>query len=161
MLTADTLKMLDGHQRGILAWMEQASRTLDRDPAEARAELTSARWELVRLINTYRLFKEGEIFSLAATGAHPQTAAIRQLEADSDAAAEAFRTHVMRWSAIDKVANWPEYRSAMLALRHRMSAGLRKDRAAVVAMLAAPTQARRPDPAASDDGRSLDRNADA
>ena len=161
MLTVDTLKTLDDHQQGILAWMEQATRVLDRDPAEARAELTNARWELVRLINTYRLFKQGEIFSLASTGAHPQSTAIRRLEAESDAAADGFRTHVMRWSAIDKVANWPEYRSAMLALRDRMSVGLRKDRCAVVAMLNASTQTRRPGAATRNDSPFPDQSLGA
>lgn len=161
MLTADTLKRLDGHQQGILVWMEQASRMLDLDPAEARAKLTNARWELVRLINTYRLFKEGEIISLASAGVHPQTAAIHQLAADSAAAADAFRTHVMRWSTIDKVANWPEYRSAMLALRDRVSAGLRKDRAVVAAMLTAPTKARQPSIAARNYGPILGQSAGA
>ena len=144
MQTADALRLLDHHQHRILARIADAVALTDLAPAEARPALARARWDLLRFLGEYRLFKHTEVFDPAeARGSPAQVAAARKLKAECDAAAAQYRDYVVHWSARDIVAEWSAYRPAMLAMAARLRAHLAHEGQAINAVLAGSTQTRR------------------
>lgn len=144
MHTADALRALDRHQQRILAGITAAVALLDLPAAEARPPLARARWEMLRMLGEYRLFKHTEVFDPAeASGSPAQVMAARKLKAECDAAAAGFRAYVVHWSARDIAAEWAGYRPAMLAMAARLRAHLAHERGAITAVLAGSTRTRR------------------
>jgi hypothetical protein len=114
MKTCEALNRLYEHQAVLLDHIDGACSLLQLDPPVAQPRLAKARWELVRRLRAYQLFKHTEIFDPAlASGSPQQIAAARQMKVDCIAAGETFRGYVLEWSGRDVITEWDAYSLAM------------------------------------------------
>ncbi|MGP7795687.1 hypothetical protein [Sphingomonas sp. CLY1604] len=124
------------HQAGIRANMDRAARLLAIGGAPDMAGLARLRWELVRLLAAYQMFKHREIFDPhIAGGSADRARTARALKVDCLALGEEVRRFVARHSS-GAVESPEVYRAEALAFIARMRGHLDYERRAAAALLA-------------------------
>ena len=133
---ARALERLHGHQSEILSIMSGAEPLLS-DPAKRDvAALARARWNLVRALTAYQLFKRHEVFDPLLAKARPADAyrLLRMRRACTDLG-DAFRGHVQKWSGRNVDAESAAYQSDAAAMLARIRAHVALEREQVGPLL--------------------------
>lgn len=134
--TSQALTLLGSHQAAVLAHLPHLVSLLNREPEAAREPLARTRWELIRLLRAYQLFKHGEIFGPLLAGGTPDEKRIAgRMERACTATGDRLLEHVARWSTADIVANWTEYRAATLAVVALLRAHIASERDEIARLL--------------------------
>lgn len=131
------------HQAGIRANMDRAARLLAIGGTPDMAALARLRWELVRLLAAYQMFKHREIFDPhIAGGAADRVRTARALKADCLALGEEVRRFVTQHSS-GAVESPDVYRAEALAFIARLRGHLDYEQSASAALLGCDPRARR------------------
>lgn len=135
-------RVLVRHQDRLHEILNEGRALLGSGGKDDVARLGRLRWELVRALRAYQLFKHLEIFGRAVSCGSPEDAALaRAMRGRCDAIGEAFTAFTSRWSGTDIVREWTRYQPAALELNARMAAHLAREReeaARLCASAAAP-----------------------
>lgn len=127
--TADALNRLNEHQALALSIVDRATEMAQGDPAVAQVSLARMRWELMRTMKGYQLFKHNEIFDPAIRGGSPlQMATAQQMKTACLKLGEEFQTYVVKWSAVDVVHDWDRYKPAMLKMADTIRRHIARER---------------------------------
>ena len=117
---------LGEHHRHIHALLDEADAALiGIDPARARV-LALIRWQLMRRLRTYQLFKHTELFDPIIRGNDSEmTRSAGAMKARCTAIGEAYNEHVGKWAAAGIESNWSAYQadaaSAILSIRNHLA----------------------------------------
>ncbi len=144
MQTERALQELDAHHVRLLSHIDAAERLVTLSADQAQHRLARSRWELVRLLQAYQVFKHSEIFDPAIrSGSPPHVRAAVGMKAACIAAGEQFHAYVRDWSSRDVAAAWEEYRPAMLAMTATLRAHIAQERRTIRALLAGSDRTRK------------------
>ncbi len=110
MLIAHALDRLEEHQDRIVGLIGEARHAVLGPVATAREELARVRWQMLRAMREYQIFKHSEIFDpVIASPDALRVASARRLKTSCIAASERYRQHTLRWSTQGIAAAWPAY----------------------------------------------------
>lgn len=114
---AKLLDLLQGHHRELGSALNEAEAAHHSlDPARAKT-LALIRWQLMRRLRSYQLFKDSELFGPICRGSEMENAkSAWAMKARSTAIGVAFSTHVQKWSACGIESSWAEYEEEAEAL---------------------------------------------
>ena len=144
MKIVQALHQLDSHQRQILSHIDAALPLLQLPPDQAQHPLAVARWQMVRMLHAYQIFKHIEIFDPAIRSGSPDHArAATRMKAECIAAGDSFRRHVQQWSATSIADSWDSYRPAMLAMAEELRRHIVRERRSVEMLLDGAERTRR------------------
>jgi hypothetical protein len=108
------LERLVAYQETLLERIAAGEALLEQGPMQAAPLLAKSRWEMVRLLREYQLFKHREIFDPAILGPSRRIAALATAARDwCRQASERYETHVTRWSETGIAGDWDAYRMAV------------------------------------------------
>lgn len=114
------IEQLVAHQDGVLVIINRILALLT-DPLGDCAAIGRHRWELVRTIRAYQLFKHWRIFDPAiASGVRWQVERGTAMKRACIETGEDFKAHVLAWSSTDVAAHWQDYRQDMLLWSQRL-----------------------------------------
>ena len=131
------LTRLRQHQEAILSIMRGAEPLLTDPGLRDPAQLSRARWALVRALTAYQLFKHQEVFDPAiARRVLGEAARAERMKQACTAMGEEFRGYVAKWSATDISGEWAAYQPAALKMMARLRAHIERERAEITALLA-------------------------
>jgi hypothetical protein len=137
MLEHTVLQRLAEHQARARELTDRAWELVQQiEPGDA-ATLAMLRWQMVREMAAYESFKQTQVYDpLIASCEGANKLAVQKLKQDCLDLSAAFRGYVGKWSSVDKVGHWPEYRQAALDIIQRLRRQMSEE-SAVVARLAA------------------------
>jgi hypothetical protein len=143
------MELLYAHQDRLLALVAEAEALVEAEPDRSAHRLATIRWEMVRLMREYQLFKHGEIFDpMIASGSATQAALARDLKARCHAASDRYVEHTRRWSTGGIMVEWADYRLAVLAMADAVRDHMQQEREAVTMLLVGRERTRSGAPAA-------------
>lgn len=127
---------LEGYQEQIRRIIGQALPVVrDGDPSQCMS-LASARWQLLRVLREYQLFKHTEIFDpIIGHGPGLKASAAALLKKRCVELADEHHRYVQRWSLEGLGTAWPQYRSEALVMADRIEQHLRQEMRDVRALL--------------------------
>lgn len=132
---ARALAALGEHQSTIAALLRQSRERLDLDQAANAASLAALRWQLMRALRAYQLFKHRVIFDPAAkSGNAAEALRAAAMKERCLAIGEVFTEHVKRWSDGRAIAAWPDYVAAASTLVDQIADHLERESAEVRAL---------------------------
>ena len=144
MRTEIALATLHGFQQQILDHLTQAVALVGGEPEHARVPLAKSRWETVRLLREYQMFKHREIFEPAIAFGSPQQRAVAERMKQACLALTAeLETYARRWGGTDVVSEWASYKPAMLAIVAHLRRHIESERRMVVGLLAGAERTRK------------------
>lgn len=143
--TRRALALLEDHQAALLSLIGGAHAMLDLSPEDARLELARLRWEALRRLRAYQIFKHGEIFDpLLASGSVDQRRAAGRMKERCLAMGERFVRYVNRWGIDDAAAEWDEYRIAVRLMTDALMKHIAEERRDVPQLLVDTGSIRQP-----------------
>ena len=145
MLAERALERLAEHQERIAAILRRGRAALAcaRDPEHAR--LAQMRWELMRVLRDYQLFKHLEIFDpVIRHGTAAQAARAGELKQRCLGLAATYTEHVRRWSLLGAIDGWPAYRTDAMAMVDQLHAHLAAELRDTAGLLAGVRRTRQP-----------------
>jgi hypothetical protein len=150
-MDADAIaQQFQAHQDAVLTLLDRGClRRADGVPDPDAVART--RWELVRALRTYQLFKHRCVFDPAIASGDPVRADLaRTLKERCLLMDAAYRDHAQRWTGSGVIDRWAEYRTAATAMARRLRSHMLDERMGVVALLrGAAASVRPPLPSAS------------
>lgn len=145
MLAERALERLTGHQERIAEILERARAALAHAHHPEHARLAQMRWELMRVLRDYQLFKHLEIFDpVIRHGTAGQAARAGELKQRCLGIAAIHTEHVRRWSLLGAIDAWPAYRTDAVEMVDRLHAHLAAERRDTACLLAGMHRTRRP-----------------
>jgi hypothetical protein len=139
MLSPRALPLFDDHHDRAMAIINAQREYLTALTLPDAATLARHRWELVRVLVEFELFKHREIFDPLIRHGDQQTAArARIMKQECTALGADIRAFVTQWSNGSVEERWPEFRLAKLALFDRIERDLADQRRGLVLLAAAP-----------------------
>lgn len=120
----------------IMAVLKQANKELAlRDASSIRA-LALVRWELMRHLRAYQLYKHSRIFDpIIGSGIGAKTIFAQELKDRCLALARDYETHVTKWSLTGPAAAWSDYVSEAQAMSKRIERHLFQETQQIEALL--------------------------
>ncbi|HEX8554104.1 MAG TPA: hypothetical protein VF695_05310, partial [Sphingomonas sp.] len=110
---------------------------------DALVRLARARWEALRLIRAYQLFKHGELFDpLIACGTPDQRRLAERMKTRCIESVQRFVDHVTAWNMADAATEWDRYRAALTVLVEDMRAEILAERRDAETLLSGVAQIR-------------------
>jgi hypothetical protein len=104
------LDLLQDHHRQIGSVLAEAETALGRSDPERSKTLALIRWQLVRRLRSYQLFKHTELFDPLCRGGEAGKARMASaMKARCIDTAEAYDRHVKKWSACGIDSAWASY----------------------------------------------------
>lgn len=129
-------RQLQAHQDRISAIVASKEAILHAPGAPDTAALARLRWELVRALSAYRLFKHTQLFDRLATRGSPAQAALAaEMKAACAVMEEDLRAYVRQWSGVAVTDAWASYRPAALAMMRRLGDHLARERGEAMRLL--------------------------
>jgi hypothetical protein len=139
MPTQRLLAIFDDHHHRATAIMAAQRTLLASGSAPDPAAHARHRWELLRVLVEFQLFKHRDVFDPLIRQGDPRTAPRAQLLKTECAALGAeVRAFVVRWSDGSVEADWERFRTASLALIAMVERGLAEQRRTLATMVAVP-----------------------
>lgn len=127
---------LRDHQRVILANIDRAKRLLRAADAPDPAEIARLRWELIRLLTAYRIFKHREIFDpLIARGSSAQMSCAQRMKADCIRLETEVRDFVARRSRFSAQETVEQFRADVFRFLTGIAQHLEGEERAATALL--------------------------
>lgn len=116
------LSRLGEYQRRIAHIIVAARDALAGDSASGQKTVAGARWELVRILREYQLFKHTEIFDpLIAYGDSVRATNASRLKTRCIDLGQSYGDHVQRWSLQAPMNAWDDYRDEALTMIERIN----------------------------------------
>jgi len=145
MLSTTAMMQLDAYQNRIYALIETAQGLLPLTSDAAQPGLAHLRWQLLRLLREYQLFKHNEIFNPLMESSQPDLVAMAtRLKASCIASGEEYRLHTTRWSGRGATEDWSGYQQATSDIIEGLYRHLQAERADVQILLSKVSRTRRP-----------------
>jgi hypothetical protein len=116
------------YQSRIEAVLTRGDALLAQEGRPDTAALGQLRWEITRLLTEYQIFKHARVLDPVIARGGPGAAAAAAIKEDCVAAGDALRAHVLRWSAVSIMDQWPDYRAAARQNAKRLRAHLAVER---------------------------------
>jgi len=139
------LARLQEHQAQVARVLAEARPLLRDEDASHLKALALARWQLLRVLREYQLFKHSEIFDpMIAAGAVGRADTARRLKGRCLDIAAAFAAYVQRWSLTGPARDWTAYTAEALAMADRIDRFMMEELVEVRALLAGVERTRRP-----------------
>lgn len=136
MKTCDALHRLITLQGRIVACLGETTSLVRTRGVAACNELAQRRWETMRLLREYQLFKHHEIFDPAiASGDRARIIAATAMKERCVAAGDDFAAHVRRWSGTALERDWAAYEAALLRMTGAIGRHVVRERREVEALL--------------------------
>jgi len=150
MLTQRVLDMFDDHHRRATAIMTAQRALLTPGSLPDPAAQARHRWELLRVLVEFQIFKHRDIFDPIIRRGDPRTAPQAQIMKEECAAlGMEVRAFVTCWSDGSVERDWDRFRAATLALIAKVERGLIGQRRTLVMMAATAPRPPAPLPAAN------------
>ena len=141
MLTQRLLDIFDGHHRRATAIMTAQRALLAPGSAPDPAAQARHRWELLRVLVEFQIFKHRDIFDPVIRQGDPRMAPrARVLKAECAELGAEVRAFVAGWSDGSVDRDWDRFRTATLALIAKVERGLAGQRQALATMVAPPVR---------------------
>jgi hypothetical protein len=129
---------LKGHHELIRADIEDAKREFARNDASSAKALALIRWELMRHLRAYQLYKHSRIFDpLIASSSPSRSGAAADLKSRCMELSSAYETHVKRWSLAGPAGAWDQYVAEAMAMSVRIERHLALEHREVSRLLGA------------------------
>ena len=136
-LTIDVLPGLTERQDRLVILLDRVAELLPVATDENARAIAAVRWQLVRVVLDYQMFKHRCVFDpVLAAGDPARVAVARRLKERCLATAAQFKAHVAQWSPTASLGAWAGYRAAEAAMIARLRAQVVDERAAAPALLA-------------------------
>jgi hypothetical protein len=104
------IELLGEHQRKVRELLRQTHEVLTPGQPETFAAVATLRWQIMRALRAYQLFKHHEIFDpLVTSGNAPTKAAATVLKEQCLAIGKDYAGFVERWSSGAATADWTRY----------------------------------------------------
>lgn len=137
MHTEHVIAHLQQHQREIEASLREGQALLADGNALQLKAIALVRWQLMRALRAYQLFKHTEIFNpIIASGAPSRAREAEELKQRCIVIGEAYREHVQRWSLSGPAHSWPDYLKETQEIIRRIRAHLDQETLGVAALIA-------------------------
>lgn len=141
MLTQRLLDIFDGHHRRATAIMAAQRALLARGSVPDPAAQARHRWELLRVLVEFQIFKHRDIFDPVIKQGDPRMAPrARILKAECAELGSEVRAFVAAWSDGSVDRDWDRFRAATLALIAKVERGLAGQRQALATMVTTPAR---------------------
>lgn len=145
MLSSAALTQLNTYQSRIYELIDTAQSLVPLTPDAAQPGLAHVRWQLLRLLREYQLFKHNEIFNPLIESSQPDLVAMAtRLKASCISSGEEYRLHTTRWSGRGASEDWSGYQQAAAGMIQDLGNHLKAERAAVQILLSKVSRTRRP-----------------
>lgn len=138
------LTLLGEHQRTIAALLDEADSVFEgSDPLSSDA-LAHLRWQLVRRLRTYQLFKHIELFDpIMAAGDAERARSAGEMKARCLTAGNAYNDHVRKWTVLGMGVDPLRYRAEGQTIVARLREHLRREAADAKVLLERVVRTRR------------------
>lgn len=105
------LATLSSYQAQIRALLDQAEAILTLPTSELAEQAAQLRWQLLRVLRAYQIFKHAEIFDPLLRDATPSRARLAaDMKARCTAIGEAYIGHTQEWTLSRSGGDWDLYR---------------------------------------------------
>ncbi len=142
MLSPRALSLFDDHYDRAMTIIAAQRDYLTALTLPDAATLARHRWELVRVLVEFEMFKHRDIFDPVIRHGDPQAAArARTMKQECTALGADIRAFVTRWSNGSVEERWEEFRTAKLALFDRIERDLAGQRRGAALLVATPAEA--------------------
>lgn len=133
------LAQLDEHQAKAFAIIGRGDTLLAPDALPDVGQLSTARWELTRVLTAYQAFMQHELFDpIIRMGPPDRSRIATQMKAECAGVGEEYRGHLQRCANLDIPANWVTYRPAVVKLLAKIKAHMVRERWVTSSMLLQP-----------------------
>lgn len=133
------LELLGEHYRHIDALLSEGEAAINStDPARAKT-LALVRWQLMRRLRAYQLFKHTELFGPVIRGNDPEKAkSAEAMKARCTGIGEAYNAHVGKWSAGGIESDWCNYEADAAEITRSIRNHLARELAEADKLLSVP-----------------------
>ena len=140
MIDDTILSRLQIYHDDIVARIAASVAVIEADNLSSLSILSARRWQMVRLLREYQIFKHSRIFDPAiANGSPSEVAAARGMKINCIAMGNAFSSYVKLWSSGLITTSWEDYRIAMIEMSAVLTRHVKSERRNVEALLSVPS----------------------
>lgn len=127
METPRLIAELARHHDAVLAHLNVTRRLLALPAQTAQPQLARRRWELIRILRAYQLFKHGELFDPLIRRGGPAAPLARAMKDRCSSLGDAVAAHIRLWSTTGATVAWGDYVAAETAMVDRLLGHLRRE----------------------------------
>jgi hypothetical protein len=128
---------LEEQQARITMLLDAARDLLASEQPDRGTALAALRWQLVRALREYQLFKHREIFDPLAGSPHPRLSDMaRSMKTRCISVGDTYGAHVQRWSNGAAVTAWEQYTAEARVVVTKIRQHLDRERAEASSLLA-------------------------
>ncbi|RYF19988.1 MAG: hypothetical protein EOO77_08970 [Oxalobacteraceae bacterium] len=139
MIDDTILSRLQSYHDDIVARIAASVAVIEADNLSSLSTLSARRWQMVRLLREYQIFKHSRIFDPAISSGSPSAvAAAREMKINCIAIGNAFSSYVKIWSSGLITTRWEDYRIAMIEMSTLLTRHVKSERRSIVALLSLP-----------------------
>jgi len=128
METPRLIAELARHHDAVAAHLSGTRKLLALSPELALPQIARRRWELIRLLRGYQLFKHVELFDPLIRRRGPTASLAADMKARCVVLGEEVTAHIRRWSSSDAIGAWRQYVVEEAAMIERLRGHLRRER---------------------------------
>lgn len=143
-----SLEELLRHQARAGAVAARSLALLAEGGPDAIRALSQARWEAMRILREYQIYKHFRIFDPMIEERSLRSLPAKRMKAECATLGDAFVAHSLKWSSCSIDDHWPEYRRTSEAMIAAILRHLERERQGVASLLALPDGERRAHPGA-------------
>lgn len=144
MRSEQALTRLQEHQSRAAEILGRAQAALAGSQDVESARLAQMRWELMRVLRDYQLFKHTEIFNpVIQTGTPAEAKTAAQLKDRCVGIAALYADHARKWTLMGAVDAWPHYRTEALRMIRDLEAHMAAELRDTGALLSGIARTRR------------------
>jgi len=136
MVNDTILTRLQSYHDDIISRIAASVAVIEADNLSSLSSLSARRWQMVRLLREYQIFKHSRIFDPAiAKGSPSEIAAAQEMKINCIAMGNAFTAYVKIWSSGLITTRWEDYRTAMIEMSTLLTRHVKSERHNVEALL--------------------------
>lgn len=129
MSNASILNLLQTYHDDIVERIAASVTLIENEGLSSLSTLAARRWQMVRLLREYQIFKHSRIFDPAiAKGSSSEIAAAYKMKVNCIAIGDEFAAYVRHWSSGVIATNWEDYRFAMIEMSTSLMAHVKTER---------------------------------
>ena len=111
------LTRLQSYHDDIISRIAASVAVIEADNLSSLSTLSARRWQMVRLLREYQIFKHSRIFDPAiAKGSPSEIEAAQEMKINCIAMGNVFTSYVKTWSSGLITTRWEDYRIAMIEM---------------------------------------------
>lgn len=146
LLLADrALELFKMHHDEIIELLAEADQIMVRNDPDRNKSIALLRWQLLRALRNYQLFKHTEVFDpLSRDENGARAAQARSMKARCITIGEQYHAHVQKWSLHGDQSFWQDYQREAVAMVRKLRQHLAEEAAGAARLMAGVTRTRRP-----------------